>query len=244
MYHLEFKSMMYDEEGNFILGEGRAELLKLIDEKGSIKSASSEMEMSYRHAWGVLKKIEDLVDSKVIETKRGGEEKGGSKLTEKGSELLDEYEELKKKQSDEVYKNPALTVDGIITKGERILLIERGKPPFKGKYALPGGFVEYGETVEDAVVREIEEETGQKTGVKRLVGVYSDPERDPRGHTVSVVFELKNTDGEVEGGSDAASASFISLKDLPELAFDHSKIINDFLLSSSDQSVVNSSVPE
>ena len=225
--------MMFDEDGNFILGEGRAELLKLIHKKGSIKSASSEMDMSYRHAWGVVKKIEGLAGFKIIETKRGGEKKGGSKLTEKGREMLDEFEELKEKQSEEVYKNPALTVDGIILKEDKILLIERGKPPFEGKYALPGGFVEYGETVEDAVVREIEEETGLKTEIKKLFGVYSDPERDPRGHTVSVVFELEAVSGGLKGGDDAASASYIATTDLPDLAFDHSKIVKDFLLSSS-----------
>ncbi len=224
--------MMYDEDGNFILGEGRAELLKIIHEKGSIRSASSGMDMSYRHAWGVVKKIEGLAGFKIIETTRGGEKKGGSKLTDKGKKLLEDFEDLKEKQSEEVYRNPALTVDGIIVKNNKILLVERGKPPFKGKYALPGGFVEYGETVEDAVVREIEEETGLKTEIKNLFGVYSDPGRDPRGHTVSVVFELKANSGELKGGDDAASASYVPTTDLPCLAFDHSKIIEEFLLSS------------
>ena len=70
----------------------------------------------------------------------------------------------------------------------RVLLVRRGHPPFKGKYALPGGFVEIGETVEDACRRELMEETGVKAGRLQLLGVYSDPKRDPRGHTCAVVF--------------------------------------------------------
>ena len=83
-------------------------------------------------------------------------------------------------------KTPALTVDCVLfdAKG-RLLLIRRGNPPFKGRYALPGGFVDVGETVEDACRRELMEETGVKAGRLELIGVYSDPKRDPCGHTWS-----------------------------------------------------------
>ncbi len=125
------------------------------------------------------------------------------------------------------YKNPKLTVDGVIIKDEKILLIRRKNEPFRGQWALPGGFVEYGETVEEAVVREAEEETGLRTAVEKLVGVYSDPERDPRGHTVSVVYFV-STGGETpRGNDDALEAKFFDLDDLPPLAFDHDKIIKD-----------------
>ncbi len=129
------------------------------------------------------------------------------------------------------HKRPALTVDGVLVEDEKILLIKRGNTPYRGMYALPGGFVDYGERVEDAVIREMEEETGLKTGISRLLGVYSDPSRDPRGHTVSVVFVLNFKYGSLSAGDDAAEASWFPLDDLPELAFDHAAIVDDFLRS-------------
>ena len=125
------------------------------------------------------------------------------------------------------YKNPKLTVDGILIDKKKILLIKRKNEPFKGKWSLPGGFVEYGETVEDAVVREFFEETNLSTCVKELSGVYSAPDRDPRGHTVTVAFLLDFIKGELKSGDDAADAEFFGLNDLPELSFDHKKIIED-----------------
>lgn len=228
MYHLKCKCMLYSDE-NFILGEGRADLLKLIDKKGSISSAAQDMKMSYRHAWGEIKEIEEVTGNEILTSTRGGEERGGSKLTEFAHELLKEFEELKEEHEITTYKKPSLTVDGIIKRKNKILLIKRRNPPFQGMYALPGGFVEFGERVENAVVREIEEETGLKTEINKLIGVYSDPNRDPRGHTVSTVFHLKPIGGELEGGSDAADAEYFDVGNLPELAFDHDKIIEDFL---------------
>jgi len=125
------------------------------------------------------------------------------------------------------YKSPKLTVDGIILNDKKIVLIKRKNPPFKGKWSLPGGFVEYGEKTEDAVVREVFEETGLKTKIKDLVGVYSDPGRDPRGHTVSVVYLLEIHGGELKSGDDASDVMFFDLRHLPELSFDHEHIIKD-----------------
>ena len=125
------------------------------------------------------------------------------------------------------FKSPKLTVDGIIIEDKKILLIKRKNNPFKEKWALPGGFVEYGEKTEDAVIREIFEETGLKTKIKDLIGVYSDPDRDPRGHTVSVVYLLDVYSGVLKSGDDASEARFFDLKDLPELSFDHDIIIKD-----------------
>jgi 8-oxo-dGTP diphosphatase len=125
---------------------------------------------------------------------------------------------------------PNLTVDAIVLDGmDRLLLVERGKDPYKGRFALPGGFVEYGETVEHAVVRELEEETGLNAKVAELLGVYSDPDRDPRGHTVTIVFSLEIVSGEPKAGDDAANARFFPLKGLPPLAFDHDRIVSEFL---------------
>ncbi len=124
-------------------------------------------------------------------------------------------------------RSPVLTVDAVIIdeKG-RILLVKRGNEPFKGEFALPGGLVEYGETVEEAVMREVWEETGLRVGVEDIVGVYSDPKRDPRGHFVSVVFMCEPVGGELRAGSDARSVKWFSK--VPEgLAFDHRKILKD-----------------
>jgi len=126
------------------------------------------------------------------------------------------------------YRSPKITVDGILIQDEKILLIERKNPPFQHAWALPGGFVEYGETTEDAVVREFLEETGVETTIQRLFGVYSDPTRDPRGHTISVVYVLQYEKGVVCGGDDAAAAAFHPLDNLPKLAFDHDVIVKNF----------------
>ncbi len=129
---------------------------------------------------------------------------------------------------------PALTVDGVLVEDGMILLVERGREPFKGLMALPGGFVDNGETVEAAVMREMREETDLETEAERLLGVYSDPERDPRGHTVSVVFELRHVSGRPVGGDDAAAAGWYPLDELPELAFDHRRIIEECVLRPGD----------
>ncbi|MCI0497961.1 MAG: NUDIX hydrolase [Thermoplasmata archaeon] len=125
--------------------------------------------------------------------------------------------------------SPALTVDGVVLHAGRVLLVRRGNPPFKGEWALPGGFVEVGETVEEAVVREVLEESGVVSRIVRLVGVYSDPCRDPRGHTVSVAFLLEMVSGEPAGADDAAEAGWFPACDPPPLAFDHGRILADAL---------------
>ena len=127
------------------------------------------------------------------------------------------------------YKSPKLTTDGVILNDDSILLIKRKNNPFKDKWALPGGFVEYGETVEDSVIREILEETSLNTTIKDIVGIYSHPSRDPRGHVVSIVYLLDIISGNLKGGDDATEARFFNLDDLPELSFDHDKIINDVI---------------
>ncbi len=124
---------------------------------------------------------------------------------------------------------PALTTDCVIFDGRgRVLLIRRGHPPFAGAYALPGGFVEIGETVEAACRREVDEEAGIGVSGLRLVGVYSDPTRDPRGHTVSVAYLSMLRDGGIpKAGSDAAAAEWVSDWRALPLAFDHARIIAD-----------------
>lgn len=128
-------------------------------------------------------------------------------------------------------ETPKLTADAIALLDGRLVLVKRGNPPFKGMHALPGGFVEVGETVERAVVREFLEETGLEARIVRLLGIYSDPKRDPRFHTASAVFELEITGGSLKGGDDAAEAVALPLDRIPELAFDHGLIVRDWLRS-------------
>jgi 8-oxo-dGTP diphosphatase len=96
-------------------------------------------------------------------------------------------------------------------------------------YALPGGILEYGETLEECAIREIEEETGLKTKVLDLVGVYSAADRDPRGHFVTLAFNLQPVGGSLKGGDDADDARLFSLDHLPEMAADHREILSDAL---------------
>jgi len=124
-------------------------------------------------------------------------------------------------------KNPSITADGILLKDKQILLVQRKNEPFKGKWALPGGFVEYGEKTEDTVVREVFEETGLKTKICGLAGVYSDPKRDPRGHTITVAYVLEITSGTLKASDDASAVKFFKVNKLPTLSFDHEIIIND-----------------
>ena len=125
-------------------------------------------------------------------------------------------------------QEPRLTVDVIIElSDERLVLIRRKNPP--PGWALPGGFVDTGETVELAAVREALEETSLSVELVRQFHVYSDPARDPRGHTVSVVF-IGRAQGEPRGADDAAEARAFLASELPEpLAFDHGQILADYL---------------
>lgn len=127
------------------------------------------------------------------------------------------------------YKNPALTVDTIIINDESIVLIKRLNNPYKNHWAIPGGFVEYGEKVETAAVREAKEETGLDIELTKLVGVYSDPNRDPRGHTVTVAYTAKIIGGTLKSDSDAKDARFFKFEELKDidLAFDHEEILKD-----------------
>ncbi len=123
-------------------------------------------------------------------------------------------------------KTPLLTVDALIIYEGKLVLIKRKNPPYRDHFALPGGFVEVGEAVEEAVVREAKEETGLDIKPIKLLGVYSDPTRDPRGHTVSICY-LAIGRGKLKAGSDAKGAMLFGLNEIPRLAFDHNKIIED-----------------
>jgi len=129
-----------------------------------------------------------------------------------------------------VKKSPALTVDAIVYREDKILMVKRKNPPFEGAWALPGGFVEYGEPVEQALARELKEETGLEAQGPKLFNVYSDPGRDPRGHVVSLCF-VADASGEPKAGDDAKEARFLSSEELigREIAFDHKDILREYM---------------
>ncbi len=126
------------------------------------------------------------------------------------------------------HRQPSFAVDCVVFDPQgRLLLIRRKNPPFQGQYALPGGFIEYGETTEQAAARELSEETGLHAVQLSLVGVYSDPGRDPRGHVVSIAYLTRVSHFAPQAADDAAQAEFVADWDDQELAFDHNKIVSD-----------------
>jgi 8-oxo-dGTP diphosphatase len=135
------------------------------------------------------------------------------------------------------FARPALTVDVAVFRGQaggrEVLLIRRAHEPFLDLWALPGGFVDEGEKLEKAALRELAEETGlEPLGDLHQVGTYGDPGRDPRGWNVSVVYTVTldyDEPGTVVGGSDAAEAAWHSVSSLPHLGFDHDRIVADAL---------------
>ena len=125
------------------------------------------------------------------------------------------------------YRNPFPAVDIIIELADGIVLIERKNEPFG--WALPGGFVDYGEALEDAAVREAREETSLQISDLRLLGCYSDPLRDKRAHIISAVY-VAHGEGSPKAADDAANLAVFPLTALPAtLCFDHGKIIEDYL---------------
>jgi 8-oxo-dGTP diphosphatase len=231
MYDLKLK-MWLERDGRFIVSDGRAKLLRKVKDMGSLSKAAKEMGMSYRHAWGIIHRISQNAGGDVVHSIRGGREGGVTSLTSFGEEILREYENKAaslQSQFENAWRKPSVTADGIVLKGNEIVLIRRGKEPFKGSYALPGGFLNYGERLEECAIREVLEETGVKTKVVELVGVYSSPDRDPRGHFVTAVYHLEPVGGMLKAGDDAKEAEWVPLDKLPKFAFDHGKIIQDFL---------------
>jgi len=126
------------------------------------------------------------------------------------------------------HKNPVPTVDIIIRYMHGIILIKRKNPPLG--WAIPGGFVDYGETLEAAAIREAKEETGLEVRLIRQFHSYSDPKRDPRQHTISSIF-IADASGKAEAGDDAAELGVFKEDDLPDnIAFDHKEILNDYFI--------------
>jgi|SRR3972149_2754975 len=132
---------------------------------------------------------------------------------------------------DKSYKTPDLVVDIIIEKDNEIVLIRHKNDWFKDKLGMPGGHVEYGETVEHAAIREAKEETSLDVKLKEILGIYSDPKRDERGHKVTTVFIAECVKGNLKGGDDASDANWYDANNLPfgQMAGDHPQILKDYL---------------
>lgn len=137
------------------------------------------------------------------------------------------------------HPRPSVTVDVAVfsdrPEGIHILLVQRGQEPFKGRWALPGGFVDMDEPLEQSVKRELAEETGLEIDQMEQVGAYGDPQRDPRGRVISVAYWAvlpRGSDQKVEGSDDASRAEWFPVNQLPPLAFDHDRIIQDAWLAS------------
>jgi len=133
------------------------------------------------------------------------------------------------------YPRPSVTVDLVLIaendSDKKILLIERKQEPFKGMWALPGGFVDENEDLRDAAFRELKEETGIENVTLKQFGAFGKPGRDPRGHTIAIGFmALLPSKINAIAGDDAARAKWFSIKKLPDLAFDHEEIIENALL--------------
>ena len=131
------------------------------------------------------------------------------------------------------YPRPSVTADCIVMTSEavpQVLLIERGKEPYKGYWAFPGGFLNMDETTEQCAIRELEEETGLKISEVQQVGAYSKVDRDPRGRTITVAYlAIIRKPTEVKGQDDAAIAKWWKINSLPPLAFDHADIMKDVI---------------
>jgi len=126
-------------------------------------------------------------------------------------------------------RGPALTVDAVWLWSGRVLLVRRARAPFRGDWALPGGFVEPEETVEEAVARELREETGLVARPRSIVGVYSGPDRDPRKPTATVAFLMRGRARRPRAGDDAREAAWLPVREVRRLAFDHGRILADAL---------------
>lgn len=209
-------------DGQDILDEEDLRLLLLIRD-GGLKVASENLVLSESTVRRRVRRIELRMGERVLE---------GGALNQFGCEIVERmqlYHRLLEAQVEHLWSKPSLTCDGLVIRDRKVLLIKRGREPFLGKYALPGGFVEYGESAEECVVREVREETGLETEVVRLVSAYSEMGRDPRGHFITLLYLLKVKGGALKAGDDAESADFYDVEGLPEMAFDHRQMIIDGL---------------
>ena len=129
------------------------------------------------------------------------------------------------------YPHPAVTTDCVIFGFDgtklNVLLIERGVEPYKGKWAFPGGFLDMDESAEQGALRELQEETGLTGAFIEQLGCFSEPDRDPRERIITIAYYALVKRQDVKGGDDAARAKWFSLEEVPQLAFDHDRILRE-----------------
>lgn len=221
-----------EEDGVLLMNDRFRGLMVAVESGLSLKKAATQADLSTSSVsrW-----------RSQVRAQRGSDplQRRGSRLQASilGAALLEEFEHRKAAhEAHEVPKlrAPLLAVDGVVLVEGKLVAIRRRYDPFRDHYALPGGIVEYGESAEEAAVREVREETGLETRVVSLIGVYSRPDRDPRGHVVSAVYELESIGGTLASGSDAAAVELIDLETPPEMAFDHETIIAEFRVKRRD----------
>lgn len=127
-----------------------------------------------------------------------------------------------------------LAADAIVLIDNKLLLVKRRYPPCKGQWALPGGMVDLRETVEETAVREVREETGVDCEVEKLVGVFSRPDRDPRGRTIGICYHCRAKNMPLDRSEEAEEIKLFSLEEIPALAFDHNDMVTAFLCAASE----------
>ncbi len=216
-----------ERDGVLLMDDRLARLLGALEQGNPLRAALQSIGVSYREYRSWRDRVRAALGSDPLET-RGRQ----VVLSPSGRQLLEEFR--RRSSALRVHlatglKVPLLAVDGLVIHQGKLVAIKRRFYPYQGLCCLPGGIVEYGESAEEAVVREVKEETGLDTKVVTLQGAYSRPDRDPRGHVVSLVFELEVVGGELRSGSDAAEVDLLDLGDLPEMGFDHRQIVEDFL---------------
>lgn len=226
MFDLKVSARL-ERDGVLLMDEGLARLVESLEKGSGLQKAMKDAGISSRRLQQWRAGVNSVLGEDPLSLQ-------GGRLTpsDTGRKLLKEYRSRNaalRVHMASGLRVPLLAVDGLVLYEDRLVAIKRRYYPYQGLYCLPGGIVEYGEKVEDAVVREVKEETGLDTRVVSLVGVYSDPERDPRGHVISLAFELEVLGGELASGSDASEVGLLDLDDLPEMGFDHRRIVEDFL---------------
>lgn len=216
-----------EEDGVRAMDEDLAHLLRRLGEGASLRQALDGSPLTARDVRTWRSAVQRVLGADPLT-------RAGRRLTvsETGRALREEF--LRKNTSTRIFltqglRVPLLAVDGLVLVEGRLVVIKRKYEPYVDRPCLPGGMVEHGEPVEAAAVREIREETGLDTRVQGLVGVYSDPDRDPRGHVISLAFALEHVGGDLLSGTDAAEVGLLDLEELPEMGFDHNAIVADYL---------------